>query len=101
MKIGNLSLGTLDRWFSEATSARSLRLLRFTPHCARHGAASSDFALGLRSLEEMQRKGRWLASASVRRYEKAGRLNRQVCLMTGAQLALAKKARNHVFAMCP
>jgi len=100
VNIWSLSLGTLDRWFSEATTARSLRPLRLTPHCARYGAASSDFALGLRSLDESQRKGRWLASASVRRYEKAGRLNRQVCLMTSAQLAPAKKARNHVFAMC-
>ena len=100
VKSWSLSLGTLDRWFSEATTARSLRSQRLTPHCARHGAASSDSALGLRSLDEIQRKGRWLASTSVRRYEKAGRLNRQVCLMTSAQLALAKKARSRVIALC-
>jgi len=44
----------------------------------RHGAASEDFHRGLRSLAEVQARGRWRTSASVRRYEKAGRLLAQV-----------------------
>lgn len=44
------------------------------PYRLRHGGASRDFALKLRRLEEIQRRGRWKSFASVRRYEKGGRL---------------------------
>ena len=45
------------------------------PYRLRHGGASTDFALGRRTLEQVQRRGRWKSAASVRRYEKGGRLS--------------------------
>ena len=45
------------------------------PYRLRHGGASYDFQSKSRSLVEIQRRGRWKAYASVRRYEKGGRVN--------------------------
>lgn len=43
----------------------------------RHGGASHDTYLRKRSIEQTQRRGRWLVASSMRRYEKHGRV-RQV-----------------------
>jgi len=59
---------TLPRWEAcviAAVSHLGLRKLRITPHCFRHGAASTDVALGLRDLSAVQTRGRWKAAASV------------------------------------
>ena len=45
------------------------------PYQGRHSGISIDRASGERTQEEAQKRGRWRAQASVRRYEKAGRLN--------------------------
>ena len=44
----------------------------------RHAGASIDVALGRRSLPEVQQRGNWVAPASVRRYQKGGRLTEQL-----------------------
>ena len=44
----------------------------------RHGGASTDFALKRRSLAEVKLRGRWKSDASLRRYEKGGRLAEQL-----------------------
>ena len=59
-KLGLLALGTA------------------TPYQLRHAGASWDFAAGTRTLAEVQRRGRWRAAASVRRYEKGGRISEQL-----------------------
>ena len=40
----------------------------------RHGGASRDFSHNMRSLQEVQSRGRWWSPNSVRRYQKGGRL---------------------------
>ena len=40
----------------------------------RHGRASFDRAQNFRTLSEMNKRGRWAADSSVRRYERAARL---------------------------
>ena len=47
----------------------------------RHSAASAEFNSGERSLAEIQRRGRWRATSSVRRYEKGGRVTEQLLLL--------------------
>ncbi|CAK0857017.1 unnamed protein product [Prorocentrum cordatum] len=47
------------------------------PCLLRHAGASRDFVNGLRPLSEVKRRGRWKTDASVRRYEKGGRLSEQ------------------------
>ena len=44
----------------------------------RHGGPSVDAAKGLRTIPEIQKRGMWRAASSVRRYEKAGTLMRQL-----------------------
>ena len=44
----------------------------------RHAGASTDFALRLRLLPEIKLRGRWKSDASLRRYEKGGRLADQL-----------------------
>ena len=44
----------------------------------RHAGASTDFALKLRPLAEIKLRGRWKGDASLRRYEKGGRLADQL-----------------------
>ena len=44
----------------------------------RHGGASTDFALKHRPLGEVKLRGRWKSDASLRRYEKGGRLAEQL-----------------------
>ena len=52
--------------------------LDITPHVMRHSGPSNDRALHCRTIEEVQKRGRWLASTSLRRYEKSARLSRLV-----------------------
>ena len=40
------------------------------PHSARHTGASRDLSEGYRSLEDVMKRGRWQALASVHRYAK-------------------------------
>ena len=48
------------------------------PHQLRHAGPSFDYAERLLDLPSIQLRGRWLTEASVRRYQKSGRLNEQV-----------------------
>ena len=47
-----------------------------TLHVMRHSGPSNDRALHCRTIEKVQKRGRWLASTSLRRYEKSARLSR-------------------------
>ncbi len=76
-----LELGAYERLMQKAVTALDLGALHITPHSARHCGASSASLLKLLKIKEIQRRGRWLAPKSVRRYEKAGKLTRQVSLM--------------------
>ena len=49
--------------------------LQITPYTLRHGGASEDRAVSAKSLEEVQKRGRWKSFTSVRRYEKLARLS--------------------------
>jgi hypothetical protein len=88
--VFDIRLVMFERKFNEAVKALSLNRLLCTPHCLRHGGPSTDFALGFRSLAMIQRRGRWHAQSSVKRYEKAGRLSKQVALLS---VALLRQAR--------
>ena len=67
--------------------------LKLTPHSWRHGGPSTDYLAKAASLTDIQRRGRWQCAASVRRYEKQGKLLRQVALMSPDQLSAARSAQ--------
>eukprot|EP00434_Breviolum_minutum_P026113 symbB.v1.2.023089.t1/scaffold2089.1/size89944/4 len=58
----------------------------------RHGSASSDVLQGLRTLGEVQKRGRWNAAKSVRRYSNGGRVSQVYDSLTPNQKANAEIA---------
>ena len=90
-RVFPVSLHTLDARLRCAVRPLGIERLRLTPHTARHGGASTDFASDQRPIDSIQRRGRWKAIASVRRYEKAGRLNRQIAMLSPAFRAAARR----------
>ena len=65
---------TVHEQFIQATGALRIDKHYRSQYQNRHGGPSRDRELKLRSLEEVQRRGHWALSTSVRNYEKAGRL---------------------------
>lgn len=92
--LAGLCLPAYEKAMAAGVRALGLSALKLTPHSARHGGASSARYLGALDMREIQRRGRWAAASSVRRYDKIGRLTRQVSLtpaavMTGGDSLLA------------
>ena len=52
--------------------------IRAVPYQARHSGASIDRLKEVRTLGEVQKRGRWMSHKSVARYEKGGRLGEQM-----------------------
>ena len=92
-----LTLPEYERRCKAAFQQCGLGLLRLTPHTARHGGPSTDAALGLRSEDQIQSRGRWKARKSVLRYMKQGRLMRQIGKLTPAQLQKYKRVSTTLF----
>ena len=89
----DLTVHRLDSVFIKAVAACQLGTLQLVPHCARHGGASEDYAGGVRLLPAIQRHGRWMCKKSVTRYEKSGRLQRQVAKLSADQIRQATSAQ--------
>ena len=73
-KIDCKHLGQLSASFGEAVEACGLAALRPCLYSLRRGGASEDFLRKRRSLDEVQRRGRWRTEKSVRRYTKEAKL---------------------------
>ena len=73
--FGGLTLAQLEAAVKSACCRLQLPVA-FTPHALRHGGASRDALEKFEDLRGIQRRGRWKARESVRRYEKAGTLLR-------------------------
>jgi len=84
--IFDLTIRDCELALREALEQCSLSQLKVTPHCLRHGGPSADMLEGLTSKLEVQGRGRWLCAQSVARYEKRGRLLRQLHKMTEDQI---------------
>lgn len=87
-----LTLLEFDQHVANAGRAEGLAKLRISPHCFRHGGASTDYVLKVRDLSDVQRHGRWLSTTSVRRYKKTGRQARQSGKITRSQVTMAARA---------
>ena len=71
-----LTTRDLQRHFDQAQEALGLvkPLKRQTLHVLRHSGATADTWHRRRTIDEVQKRGRWKSPASVRRYEKSGRV---------------------------
>ena len=56
-------------WAAKKTMKADAKMVG-PPHSARHTGASRDLAEGHRTFDQVHRRGRWKASASVQRYAK-------------------------------
>lgn len=93
-----LTLNEFEKLFNSAPHRLELQHLRVTPHCMRHGGPSEDYAQGLRTLADIQKRGRWMSTCSVRRYEKSARLLSQLGKIPPAQLKLSKRLQSTIWA---
>ena len=73
-----VAYGELLSEMKRAADAVGCSILRPKPHGLRHGGASHDKALGLRSLGDIQLRGKWRSPLSVQRYEKHARISEQL-----------------------
>ena len=90
-KFFNYELTYVERKFSDAM--KSLHLpLRFTPHVLRHSGPSCDKFEGLRSLEDIRRRGQWASPASVQRYERHAALLRSLHKLSDSQQSAMRSA---------
>ncbi len=62
----------------------------------RHGGASKERATGRRERTALAKRGRWASIASLRRYEKGGRLTELVSRLSPAQTALAEDCQSRI-----
>ncbi|CAK0843206.1 unnamed protein product, partial [Prorocentrum cordatum] len=79
--LAPLTLPRYEKEIKDAAVRCRLTDLNITPHSARHGGPSTAAHRKLLSLAEIKKRGRWLTSKSVARYEKTGKLLRQVAVM--------------------
>ena len=61
----HFSLPKSEALFKRSTARLNLNVLKLTPHCAKHGAASYVYATTCLSLRDIQKRGRWKNPASV------------------------------------
>eukprot|EP00438_Fugacium_kawagutii_P008464 Skav230206 [mRNA] locus=scaffold2443:266117:270539:+ [translate_table: standard] len=66
----NLTLNSYERWMRSANQQLGYSVECLKPHVIRHSAASNDRYHERRSLQDVGKRGRWEAKASVSRYEK-------------------------------
>ena len=64
-------------------------MLNLVPNCLRHGGPPTDTYGGTRSKQQVQDRGFWRSTDSVRRYQKHSRLTGQLAKLTDAQQAAA------------
>ena len=79
-----------------ASAGRMVGVPRMTPYLLRHGGASDDGAVGVQ-LVDIQRRGRWGALSSARRYQKAGELHAAWAALAPRHVAFAEWAASNVF----
>ena len=58
-------------------AAQAIGVPQMVPSEARHSGASIEIGLKMRTTEEGQKQGRWASLKNLRRYEKAGELNKE------------------------
>jgi hypothetical protein len=90
-RLFDFTLNFLERALGWASRQAGLGSLALTPHMARHGGPSHDYAQRVRSIVEIQERGRWESGRSVARYKRTAGLRRQEAKMTDEQLNAAER----------
>jgi hypothetical protein len=77
-----------NKLFARASELAEVNTLQPHPYCLRHGGASHDSLMRRRSIEGIQKRGRWRAPSSATRYDKHARVLKEVS-------KLGKRARTY------
>ena len=88
----DFNLARYGREVNRAALRLKLGHLGVCPHVFRHSAASNDVFMQRRSLDEVQKRGRWAVHSSVVRYEKAAILLQQLKKLSSHQQRAARTA---------
>ena len=96
-----ISLNTAERLMKEAAVAQGLVALGHLPHMLRHGGPSQDMLAQDISKVDVASRGRWACLQSCNRYEKRGRLVRQLAKLSAAHLSRARVAQRWLEAHLP
>ena len=91
-----LTVAQYNRQIKLAAEKVGLGHLNLSAHFLRHSGPSHDIYHGLRSLQEVQLRGRWKAPNSVSRYRKPGRMLLQQKGLSKSLWRKAEKARPQV-----
>ncbi len=86
---------TYLQWLGDlktASAALGLHGWDITLYVLRHTGPAHDFLAHLRTLPEIQRRGRWALETSVRRYERSSRVASQLNRLSAVQLAFCRLA---------
>ena len=67
--------------------------LAMSPYQTRHGGASRDDLMGLRTIPEIRRRGRWASDSSARICDKPGGLQQMSSMYEGRYRELGEKIR--------
>lgn len=84
----------LDVWRS-CVMTLGLEEIAESPYQNRHGGASRDHLLRLRSVAAIQRRGRWSSDNSARIYDKPGRLQQLINKVSGELEPFGENMRMH------
>jgi hypothetical protein len=87
-----VSYSTFLKIFGEASLKAGLGVWQVTPHVLRHTGPSIDYLRKARTLDEIQRRGRWASSNSVRRYERASQVNARLLALTDSTVRFLEQA---------
>jgi hypothetical protein len=82
VRLFSLTLPQYEKLVKLAVASCQLEPLKITPHCFRHLGPSEDVLHSRLEMALVQQRGRWMAASSVLRYQKQGRLLRQLALMS-------------------
>jgi len=79
-----------------ADISRGMKLLGLegwgaTGHILRHSGPAGDILAQRRTISEVQKRGRWACTESVRRYERSGQVGARMQLLASSQLAYIKE----------
>ena len=82
--------------FKTAAAAVGLKEWFLSLYVLRHTGPSHDYLSKLRSLADIQRRGRWGLESSVRRYEKAARVTARLSGLRPSLVAFFKKCDDNL-----
>ena len=95
-RLWDMTYNEFSTTFKRIVSTCRLRLSNSCLYTLRHGGASHDSLHDLRSLASIKERGRWVTDASLVRYKKATRAQRELHLMDDATTQFGQLIANNL-----